>query len=428
MHTVYDAGMEQQTGDNVRPLRIGVTNFRRDRRVFGIRERDRAGHVYVIGKTGTGKSTLLLNMAVADITEGHGVGLIDPHGDLAEAVLDRIPASRINDVIYINAADLDHPVAFNPLRKVVPTQQHLVVSGLISIFKKIWPTYWGPRLEHVLRHVLFTLVQVPGSTLLDISRLLTDKEFRDGVLPRIDGDEVLEFWRNEFQKLSYRSQSDAIAPILNKVGQLRTALPLRNILGQSDNTFSVREAMDTGKVIIVNLAKGRVGEDNAAFLGSVLVNQMHLAAASRADVPEWNRKPWHLYVDEFHSFVTLAFADALAESRKYGLYLTLAHQYLGQLEEEIRAAVFGNAGTMISFRVGADDARVLSHEFLPAVTEEDLVRLPNHDIYLKLMIDGMPSRPFTASTLPAPRVGIAQGRAVVERSRRRYGRPPPRRS
>lgn len=420
---VYDAGMEQQTGDKTRPLRIGVTNFRRDRRAFGIRERDRAGHVYVIGKTGTGKSTLLLNMVVADIHAGGGVGLVDPHGDLAEAVLDRIPASRIDDVIYINAADLDYPVAFNPLRKVAPTQRHLVVSGLISTFKKIWPTYWGPRLEHVLRHVLFTLVQVPGSTLLDISRLLTNKEFRGEVLPRIEGEEVLEFWRNEFQKLSYRSQSDAIAPILNKVGQLRTALPLRNILGQSENMFSVRQAMDMGKVIIVNLAKGKVGEDNAAFLGSVLVNQMQLAAASRADVPDWDRRPWHLYVDEFHSFVTLAFADALAESRKYGLYLTLAHQYLGQLEEEVRDAVFGNAGTMISFRVGAEDARVLTHEFLPAVTEEDLIRLPNYDIYLRLMIDGMPSRPFSAETLPQPPVPVSHRVEVIRRSREQYGRP-----
>ncbi len=420
--TAYDEGMVRRTSDNQRSSRIGVTNFRRDRRVFGIQERDRGGHVYMLGKTGAGKSTLLLNMAIADIAEGVGVGLIDPHGDLAEAILDRVPRDRIDDVIYINAADLDHPVAFNPLRKVAPTQRHLVVSGLISIFKKIWPTYWGPRLEHVLRHVLFTLVQYPGSTLLDISRLLTDTDFRKAVLPRIEGDEILEFWRNEFQKLSYRSQSDAIAPILNKVGQLRTALPLRNILGQSTNTFSVRGAMDEGKVIIVNLAKGKVGEDNAAFLGSVLVSQMQLAAASRADIPEVDRKLFHLYVDEFHSFVTLAFADALAESRKYGLYLTLAHQYLGQLEEEIRAAVFGNAGTMISFRVGAEDARMLANEFLPVVTEEDLIRLPNYDVYLKMLIDGMPSRPFSATTLPASGIGASLRDEIVVRSRERYGR------
>lgn len=401
---------------------FAVTNYRDIKDRFGIKEKNRRGHMYIIGKTGTGKTTLIENMVISDIKDGNGLALIDPHGDLAEEVLHYVPQERIHDVIYFNPGDLEHPIAFNPLEKVPPDQRYLVASGLISTFKKIWSEFWGPRLEHILRHSILTLLEYPGSTLLDIPRLLTDKEFRMSVLNHVRNPQVREFWINEFEKYSQWFKTEAISPILNKIGQFLTSVPLRNIVGQRENTFDLRKVMDEGKILIVNLAKGKIGEDNCALLGSMLVTKIQLAAMSRTNIPENERRSFYLYVDELHNFITLAFADILSEARKYGLNLTLAHQYIDQLEEKIRSAIFGNVGTLISFRVGANDAKYLAREFYPVFSEGDLVNLPNYHIYLKLMIDGVSSRPFSAVTLMPPERGLSFKNDVTKTSKIKYGK------
>jgi hypothetical protein len=402
---------------------FAVTNYRDIRSRFGIKQKNRRGHMYLIGKTGTGKSTLIQNMIISDIREGRGVALIDPHGDLAGGVLDFVPKKRIDDVIYFNPADLEHPIAFNPLESVSPDHRSLVASGLISVFKKIWPDYWGPRLEHILRHSLLTLLDYPGSTLLDLPRLLTDKGFRDRVLEKVVNRHIRQFWFYEFDKYSVWLRSEAISPILNKVGHFIISPPLRNIIGQRENTFDLKKAMDEGKIFIANLAKGRIGEDNCSLLGSMIVNKIQLAALSRADQEEKKRKSFCLYVDEIHSFLTLSFADILSEARKYGLSLILAHQYTGQLDERIRSAILSNVGTLIAFRLGSEDAKYLAREFYPVFDESDLINLPNHHIYLKLMIDGVTSKPFSAVTLLPAQFTRSYAGQVVDASRRKYARP-----
>jgi hypothetical protein len=410
--------MEEQQ----RITRFAVTDYRDIRKLFGIKERNRRHHIYVVGKTGTGKSTLIHNMAVSDIYAGCGMAVIDPHGDLAEGIMDCIPESRIADVIYFNPADSEYPVAFNPLENVPADQRHLVASKLISVFKKIWHEFWGPRLEHILRHAVLTLMEYPDGTLLDIPRLLTDKDFRQAILPYIKHQQVREFWFTEFEKYSTWFRSEAVSPILNKVGLFLTSDLLRNIVGQKKNAFNLRQAMDEGKILIVNLAKGKIGEDNASLLGSLLVAEIYLSALSRADMPEKGRQSFYLYVDEFHNFMTLSFADILSEARKYGLSLVLAHQYLEQLDEKIRAAVFGNVGTIITFRVGNEDAKYLVGEFGPVFDEHDLSNLENYHIYLKLMIDGVTSKPFSAVTLPSPDVDVSHREKIVELSRARFAK------
>jgi hypothetical protein len=378
--------------------------------------------MYIIGKTGTGKSTLIENMVISDVKQGNGLALIDPHGDLAENVLRYVPKKRVEDVIYFNPGDIDYPVPFNPLERVHPDQRFLVASGLISVFKKIWHDFWGPRLEHILRHAILTLLECPESTLLDIPRLLTDKEFRWRVLKNITHQQVREFWYLEFEKYSAWLRSEAISPILNKIGQFLVSVPLRNIVGQRKNTFDLRRVMDEGKILIVNLAKGKIGEDNCSLLGAMMVTKIKLAALSRADLEEKKRKPFYLYVDEIHNFLTLSFADILSESRKYGLNLILAHQYIEQLDEKIRTAILGNVGTIVSFRVGAEDARYLAREFYPVFKETNLINLPNRHIYLKLMIDGVSSNPFSAITLPPQEVKASHQDRILEVSRKRYAR------
>ncbi len=378
--------------------------------------------MYIVGKTGTGKSTLIGNMLISDIEAGNGLALIDPHGDLAEDILDSIPQARIEDVIYFNPADMEYPLGFNPLERSHPDYNHLIASGLISVFKKVFPSWWGSRMEHILRNSVMALLECENSTLLDLPKILTDDNFRKKVLERVTNKQVKNFWLDEFSKYSRWYKSEAASPILNKVGQFLSNPLIRNIVGQKKSSFKIRSVMDNKKILIVNLSKGKLGEDNCALLGAMLVTRIQLAALSRQDIHESARVPFYLYVDEVHNFLTESFADILSESRKYGLRLILAHQYIEQLDKDMRAAIFGNVGTIISFRVGADDARYLSREFAPVFDELDIVNLPNYDIYLKLMINGVTYPAFSATTLPPAIKGISYKDRIIEESRRRYGR------
>jgi len=376
------------------------TNFRNISHQFGIKKPDRRKHFYVIGKTGMGKTTLLENMAIQDIKAGHGVGVVDPHGEFAQKMLDFVPSHRINDVIYFNPADLEYPIAFNAVEKVDPEHRHLVASGLVGVFKKIWAETWGPRLEYLLRNAILALLEYPGSTLLGIMRMLVDKEYRKKVVAKVQDPVVKSFWTEEFAKYPDRFMAEAVAPIQNKVGQFLTAPLIRNIVGQTKSAIDMRKVMDEGKILIMNLSKGAIGEDNSALLGAMLITRLQLAAMSRVDIPEEERRDFYLYVDEFQNFATESFANILSEARKYRLNLILAHQYIAQMDEMVRDAVFGNVGTLVSFRVGAYDAEYLEKEFVPEFTAQDLVNLDFAQIYLKLMIDGVASRPFSATTLP----------------------------
>ncbi|MBI2624527.1 type IV secretion system DNA-binding domain-containing protein [Candidatus Parcubacteria bacterium] len=397
------------------------TNFRNERRRFGIKTDDRRRHMYVIGKTGTGKTSMITNMVIADILSGKGVGVVDPHGEFAEEMLDFVPSSRVNDVVYLNPADLNHPIAFNVLEKVAPEHRHLVASGVIGVFKKLWADTWGPRLEYVLRNAILALLEYPGSTLLGIMRMLIDKEYRKKVVDKISDPIVRSFWVDEYSKYPDRFQAEAINPIQNKVGQFLTSPLIRNIVGQTKSAINMREVMDGQKILILNLSKGRVGEDNSQLLGALLITKLQLAAMSRVDIPEFERKDFYLYVDEFQNFATQSFTNILSEARKYRLALILAHQYVEQLPEEVAAAVFGNVGTLISFRVGATDAEFLEKEFEPDFTMNDLVNLKNRYIYLKLMIDGVASRAFSATTLDKyPHPETSHRDKIVRISRERY--------
>jgi len=402
---------------------FAATNYRDNQKIFGIKEQDRCGHMYLIGKSGTGKSTLLRNLVISDIRNGHGLALIDPHGDLVEDILDHIPPERIKDVIYFNPADLAYPVGFNPIAEVSQDYRPLVASGLLGVFKKVWLEFWGPRLEHILRYTLLTLLDYPGTTLLDVTCLLTQPAFRKEAMFFVNNPDIRDFWRSEFDRYSDRFRTEAISPILNKFGQFAVSAPLRNTLGQAQSAFRFRQVMDEGRIVLCNLAKGKIGEDTSTLLGSMLVSQMQLAAQSRGNIPEQLRRPFYLYVDEVHNFLTLSFADILSEARKYGLHLVLAHQYINQLDPKIRSAIFGNAGTLLAFRVGAEDAQYLAKEFLPVFDDESLVSLPNHHIYLKLMIDGHVSKPFSAVTLPPFTTENSFKSAVIAASRSAHGTP-----
>ncbi|MBS4014770.1 MAG: type IV secretion system DNA-binding domain-containing protein [Bacteroidetes bacterium] len=399
---------------------FGETNFRNINKRFGIKKNDRRRHFYIIGKTGGGKSTMIENMIYQDIRAGRAVGVIDPHGELAEKVINFIPPERINETIYFNPADIDHPIAFNILEKVNPNLRHLVASGLIGIFKKIWADSWGPRLEYVLRNAVLALLEYPGSTLLGIMRILVDKEYRKKVINKVSDPVVRSFWTEEFVKYSGSFQTEAIAPIQNKVGQFLSTALIRNIVGQVRSSFSLREIMDKNMILVMNLSKGRIGEDASALLGAMMITKIQLAAMSRIDMAEEERKDFYLYVDEFQNFATDSFVNILSEARKYRLNLILAHQYVEQLDEKVAAAVFGNVGTLTAFRVGAIDAEALAKEFMPRFDEMDLVNLDNYEIYVKLMIDGITSEAFSAVTLPplAQLAGVAD--KIIKVSRERY--------
>lgn len=375
------------------------TNFRRERKRFGIKLADRRSHVYVIGKTGTGKSTLLETFIRQDMEHGHGLALLDPHGDLALRVLAAVPEHRRADLIYFDAGDTACPLGFNPLESVDRDKRPLAAAGLLDAFKKIWADSWGPRLEHILRNALLALMDWPGATLADVLRLLSDDAFRKSVAGRVANAPVRQFWLREYEGYPSRFRQEAIAPIQNKVGAFLANPLLNRILTQPRSSFDCRRVMDEGKILLVNLAKGRIGEETTSLLGALLVSKLSLAALSRAEMPEADRRDFFLYLDEFHSISTPHLTTMLSELRKYRMGLVLAHQYLDQLEEDILAAILGNAGTMITFRLGAADAEVFAREFGPEITETDLVNLPNHNIYLRLMIDGSVSRAFSGETI-----------------------------
>jgi type IV secretory pathway TraG/TraD family ATPase VirD4 len=379
---------------------LAKTDFRGGGNLFGIRRQDRFSHVYVIGKTGTGKSTLLERMALQDLQRGDGFALIDPHGDLVERVADRIPPNRLLDVLYLNAADPTQPYGYNPLRHVRQDRIAVAASGLMEVFEKMWPAAWGVRMEHILRNVLMALLEQPNATLHDVLRIVSDSKYRKSIAATLQNEAVKTFLTKEFDRFTFGYRADGIAPIQNKVGAFLADPLLNRILTAPKHDMHIRRIMDDGRVLLVNLAKGRIGEDSSSLLGGLLVTTIGLAGYSRADVDPAQRRDFFIYVDEFQSFTTLALANMLSEMRKYRLGFTVAHQYLHQLTPDIRHAVLGNAGTLISFRVGAEDAPYLAREFSGVFDETDLVQLPNHRIYLKLMIDGMPSVPFSAITLP----------------------------
>lgn len=402
---------------------LGETTWRDEHKRFGIKQEDRRAHMLMLGKTGVGKSTLMANMVLSDIYAGRGVAVLDPHGALIdEIILNRIPDHRFEDMIYLNPLDREQPVPFNPLEKVDPQYHFLVVSGILSIMKKMWFDSWGNRLEHILRYALLSLMQYPESTLLDVSRLLLKKSFRQQVISKLSDAHLIAFWRDEFESYAGPFRNEMQAPVLNKVGQFPANPLLRNMVDQPKNTFDIREAMDSGKIVLVNLARGLIGEDASSLLGSMMITKIWLATLGRQDIPENDRRDFFLYIDEAHS-ITGSFANMLAETRKYRVSTTLALQMLGQLNPAFQTALLGNVGSIVSFRVGAEDASYLAREFYPTFDEADFVNLPTYHMYLKLLIDGEPSRGFSAVTLPLAYDETRNREAVITHSREQFGRP-----
>lgn len=400
------------------------TNFRNARRRFGIKTDDRRRHMYIIGKTGMGKTTLMENLILSDIYAGHGCCYIDPHGDTAEKLLDYIPSNRINDVVYFNPADLEFPVGFNILETSNDDQKHLVRAGLMGVFKKIWPDVWSARMEYILQNCVSALLDYPGATLLGINRLLVDKEYRLRVIAKIRDPIVKTFWVAEFASWSEKYATEAIAPVQNKVGQFLSSSVIRNIVAQVKSTIDIRRVMDDGKILIANLSKGRIGEDNMKLLGGMLITKLQLAAQERQNIKDIeDRRDFYLYVDEFQNFANESFASILSEARKYRLNLIVAHQYIEQLEEEVAAAVFGNVGTIIAMRVGGADAEAMETEFAPVFTPEDLVNLAKYQMYLKLMVDGVATAPFSANSLSPIANLTGTNDRVIAVSRERYAEP-----
>jgi len=385
--------------------------------------------MYVIGQTGTGKSAMIHNMIIQDIANGEGVCLVDPHGENVEGILEKIPENRMDDVIYFNPADTEFNVGFNVLEIPDPRYKHLVASGLMGIFTKIWSGVWSARMEYIMNNAILALLDTPGTTLLGITRILVDSEYRAMILANVKDPVVKAFWVNEYEKWKDQFRNEAIAPIQNKVGQFLSTALIRNIVGQSKSTIDIPDIMNSGKIFLVNVSKGRIGEDNSALLGAMLITKIQLAAMERVRIPEDERVDFYLYVDEFQNFATDSFATILSEARKYYLNLILAHQYIGQLvtdsSTKVRDAVFGNVGTMVTFRVGAADAEFLEKEFAPEFGVQDMVNLPNYHIYLKLLVNGLRSRAFSAKTIEPLKMRSSQDtvQRVIENSRRKYSRP-----
>jgi hypothetical protein len=400
---------------------FGLTNFRGINQQFGLYRSDRGRHIYIIGQTGTGKSGLLELFALSDIFHNQGYAIIDPHGDFAVNNLRFVPASRAQDVVYFNPADTAFPMGFNPMEVPNPALKNNISSEIIGVMKRMFGESWGPRLEYILRYTILALLDYPDTTMLDITRMLTDKAFRKGVLAHVEDSVVLNFWNIEFASWNDKFQSEAIAPVLNKVGAFTANPIIRNIIGQPKSTFNIRQIMDEGKILIVNLSKGLLGEDNAAILGSFMVIKIQLAAMSRADIPNIDdRRPFYLYVDEFQNFATDSFATILSEARKYGLNLTVANQYVSQMQDTVRSAVFGNVGTTISMRVSADDAPVLSKPFEPQFTPEDIIQMHNRHFIISMVIKGEKVPAFSATTLTIPPAQTDYTPQIVAHSRSNY--------
>ena len=403
---------------------FGLTNFRGINHQFGLLRRDRSRHMYIIGQTGAGKSGMLELLALSDVFYNQGYCIIDPHGDFAIDNLRFVPESRIRDVVYFNPADTAFPVAFNPLEVTDPSRKPNICSEVIGVLKRMFGDSWGPRLEHILRYTLLALLDRPETTLLDISRLLTDKDFRKETLDYCTDVTVLQFWKHEFGQWNEKQVNESIAPVLNKVGAFTANPIIRNIVGQPKSSFDIRKIMDEGKILVVNLSKGLIGEDNAAILGSFLVTKVQLAAMSRSDIPlVEDRRPFYLYVDEFQNFATDSFAVILSEARKYGLNLTVANQYVSQMTDNVRDAVFGNVGTTISFRVSADDAPVLVKQFEPTFEESDIIQLNNRNFVISMIINGEKVPAFSATTLSIPSTPKDNLDAIIAHSREYYARP-----
>ncbi len=402
------------------------TDFRNEKKRFGIKREDRRLHMYALGRTGMGKTTLLLNMILNDIYNGEGVCFIDPHGDAVEALLDYIPDVRAKDIIYFNPADVNHPVPVNVFGECQENRRHILVSGLLSVFKKLYKGHFQHRQEHILRNTILALLDYQGEkTLLEVYRLFSDWRFRKKVVAEIKDPVVKEFFQGEFSKYLYQYKGEALIPIQNKLGSFLTVPMVRNIVGQQQSMINFRGVIDKGKILLVNLSKGRIGEDISSFLGSLIVIKLQLAAMSRIDVSEEKRRDFYLYVDEFQEFIASeAFEGILSEARKYRLGLIIAHQYIAQLDEDLRKAVFGNVGTIISFPVGPEDAEFLEKEFYPDFKRRDLIMLDKYQIYLKLAIDGKTSEPFSAVTLSPFYKFEEQGNKekIISLSRKYYSR------
>lgn len=401
---------------------FGVTNFRGDNTVFGIRRGDRGRHMYILGQTGTGKSGALELLTISDIYYNKGFAVIDPHGDYAQHVLKFIPKNRVDDVVYFNPADTDHPIGFNPLEINDPSLKGHISSEVVGVLKRLFAESWGPRLEYILRYTLLALLDFPNATMLDITRMLTDRHFRTDVIKYIDDPVVKNFWTVEFASWNDKFASEAVAPVLNKVGAFTANPMIRNIVGQPKSTFDIRKIMDEGKILIVNLSRGLMGEDNAGILGSLVVTKIQLASMGRADMPESQRTPFYLYVDEFQNFATESFATILSEARKYGLNLTVANQYISQMGEEVRSAVFGNVGTIMSFRVSPDDAPFLQKYFEPEFEAANLIQQHSRFFVISMMIDGEKAPAFSAKTLNLPQPPDDNSQQIIAQTRERYSR------
>lgn len=401
---------------------FATTEFKNTPTIFGIKDVDRRKHVYFMGKTGAGKSTLIANMAIDDIRKDRGVGIIDPHGDLSETIIDYIPRRRMNDVVYLEPFDTERPFSLNVLE--IRNEQHkdLIASGIVSIFSKIYANSWGPRLEYILRNVIISLLEIPDVTLIDALRILSEPDYRKRVVPLIKDQVIRNFWENEFEKMNDKLRTDAVSPIQNKVGQFVSSKMIRNIIGSPKSTINLEEIMNEGKILILNLSQGKLGEDNAALLGAMIITQIQLAAMNRAFMKEEDRRDFFLYVDEFQNFATSSFIKILSEARKYRLAITLANQYIDQLDETIQRAIFGNAGTLATFVTGANDASLLTKEFAELYSQNELVSLGKFEIVVKLSIDGMTSMPFPAKTLPLPNLKNDNRETVIRLSKERYGR------
>lgn len=399
---------------------FGKTVFKNKDTIFGIKDVDRRRHIWAIGKTGTGKSTMLENMAIDDMKKDRGICYIDPHGDACETLLDYVPKRRINDVIYFNPADSEYPITINPLEVRNKEEAELVVSGLMAIFTKVWANVWSARMEYILRNAFLTLAEVPGSTLADVLSIISNQSYRAKIVEKLQDKALVNFWRDEFDKMPPNLQKEAVAPIQNKVGQFVTSPMIRRVIGNSKSTIAIDDVMNSGKILLANLSQGRLGEDNSALLGAMLITKLQLVAMRRVNIEESQRRDFFMYVDEFQNFATTSFIKILSEARKYRLSVMLANQYMAQIPEDVQKAILGNAGTVTCFALGASDSEILHKEFAEVFSQNDLVNLSKYQIAMKMMIDGQTSRPFVANTLPLPISKNQNRQKVIDISRQRW--------